>query len=48
MKQYHTFVDRNYLLWKAVKEAYIDEEDMKRLNDFGLKESALAGVPAWL
>jgi hypothetical protein len=48
MKKYHTFVDRNYLLWKAVKEAYLEEADVKRLHAFGLRESALDGVPDWL
>jgi|LauGreDrversion4_2_1035121.scaffolds.fasta_scaffold30809_1 hypothetical protein len=32
MKIHHTFVDRNYLLFKAVIRPYINEEDNLRLE----------------
>jgi hypothetical protein len=48
MKTFHTFIDRNYLIWKAAKYPDITEEDLKRLNSFGLKKSVLNGVPNWL
>ena len=28
LKKYHTFVDRNYILWKAIKYPEITEEDV--------------------
>ena len=37
MKQYHTFVDRNYLIYKACTFPNLNEEDEKRLYEFGLK-----------
>lgn len=48
MKQYHTFVDRNYILYKAVTNSQITMEDEKRLNEFGLKYSVMRNVPNWL
>ena len=48
MKQYHTFVDRNYILYKAVTNPQITIEDEKRLNEFGLKYSVMREVPDWL
>ncbi len=48
MKQYHTFVDRNYILFKAVSRAYITEEDEKRLEMCSLKQSVMKDVPIWL
>ena len=48
LKKYHTFVDRNYILWKAIKDPEISLEDEKRLNEFGLKECPMRDVPNWL
>ena len=48
MKQYHTFVDRNYILYKAVTRPYITEEDEKRLEFCSLKQSVMKDVPIWL
>ena len=48
MKQYHTFVDRNYILYKAVTRPYITEEDEKRLEFCSLKQSVMKDVPNWL
>jgi len=48
MKKYHTFVDRNYLIYKACTDSVITAEDEKRLNEFGLKDSVLNEVPDWL
>ena len=47
MKKYHTFIDRNYILFKAITES-IDLEDELRLEEFGLKSSVLNGIPNWL
>ena len=48
MKLYHTFVDRNYILWKSTRDAQITEEDRRRLLSFGLKASIMDDVPEWL
>jgi len=54
MKTHHTFIDRNYILFKAIdewernKENCISEDDVITLHEFGLKESALKGTPGWL
>lgn len=48
MKKYHTFVDRNYLIYKACTNSYITLEDENRLKEFGLKESVMTDVPDWL
>lgn len=48
MKQYHTFVDRNYILFKAVSRSNITEEDEKRLEMCSLKASVMKDVPNWL
>ncbi|CDW80460.1 set domain protein [Stylonychia lemnae] len=48
MKKYHTFVDRNYLIYKACTDSALTPEDEKRLQEFGLKESVLRDVPDWL
>ena len=48
MKKYHTFVDRNYLIYKACMNQFITPEDEKRLIEFGLKESVMRDVPDWL
>ena len=48
MKQYHTFVDRNYILFKAVTRPFITQEDEKRLEFCSLKQSVMKDVPNWL
>lgn len=48
MKQYHTFIDRNYILWKAIKDPVITEEDQNRLYALGLRDSIMSNVPDWL
>ena len=48
MKQYHTFVDRNYILYKAIKNPVITELDKERLERNGLKNSCLKKAPDWL
>lgn len=49
MKRFHTFIDRNYLIWKAINmDLGNEEEDRVRLSEFGIKDSLLKNVPAWL
>ena len=48
MKSYHTFIDRNYLIYKSVRDATLTDEDVERLNRNGLKESCLDDAPEWL
>lgn len=48
IKEQHTFVDRNYLLWKATKYPNITDEDIQRLNNNSIKNSVMDGVPNWL
>lgn len=48
MKQYHTFVDRNYVLFKAVTRSYLTSEDDERLKLCSLKECVMKEVPDWL
>lgn len=49
MKRFHTFIDRNFLIWKAVNSIDgSEEEDRFKLSEFGIKESILRGVPQWL
>lgn len=43
MKTHHTFIDRNYILFKAIEEwernrdNCLTEDDEKTLHEFGLK-----------
>lgn len=48
MKAYHTFVDRNFLLFKAVTRPRITQEDEDRLNFCNLKACSMKDVPDWL
>lgn len=48
MKQYHTFVDRNYIIYKACTNPIITLEDENRLIEFNLKSSVMKDVPDWL
>ena len=48
MKNYHTFIDRNYLIFKAIKYEQLTNEDNQRLYRNSLRSSALDGAPLWL
>lgn len=51
MRKYHNFVDRNVLLFMAIKQAQVHgltEADRGLLDDFGLKECLMDGLPDWL
>lgn len=48
MKNYHTFIDRNYLIYKSVLDNKLSAEDEARLQRNGLKESCLIDAPVWL
>lgn len=48
MKSHHTFIDRNYLIFKAVTHPQLTEEDRKRLHSNGLRSSSLIVAPDWL
>jgi len=53
MKEYHTFIDRNLILYNAVEACApggegITSEDRARLKKFGIKNSVLGGIPKWL
>lgn len=48
MKNYHTFVDRNYILFKAISKPNITQEDEARLQLCSLKGSVMKDVPNWL
>ena len=53
MKEYHTFIDRNLILFNAVVAfgeggERITAEDQQRLDKFGIRNSVLEGIPPWL
>ena len=48
MREYHTFIDRNYLIYKAVLSEKIEIEELERLHRNSLNASALEGLPIWL
>lgn len=48
MKKYHTFVDRNYIIYQACTNPNITDEDENRLKEFNLRGSVLRDVPDWL
>jgi hypothetical protein len=48
MREYHTFIDRNYLIYKAVLSEKIETEELDRLHRNSLNASALDGLPVWL
>lgn len=53
MKEYHTFIDRNLILYNAIvacepgKEGVMSE-DLARLDKFGFRKSVLLDIPPWL
>ena len=52
MKEYHSFVDRNLILFNAIESCEtgegITDEDVKRLDKHGLKSSVFDEIPDWL
>jgi hypothetical protein len=48
MREYHTFIDRNYLIYKAVLSDKIEAEELERLDRNSLNASALEDLPVWL
>jgi len=48
MREYHTFIDRNYLIYKAVLSEKIEAEELERLHRNSLNASALEDLPVWL
>lgn len=48
MKNEHTFLDRNFIIFKAVTQGKLSDIDKERLNRNGLGESSLAVAPEWL
>ena len=48
MREYHTFLDRNYLIYKAVLSEQIEPEELERLHRNSLNTSTLADLPIWL
>ena len=49
MKEQHTFVDRNYLIWYACTNPNVTLEDKEVLNKHGIKSSLITDdVPDWL
>ena len=48
IKQYHTFIDRNYILYKAIMNPVITEVDEQRLAEYGIKGSLIKDAPDWL
>lgn len=48
MKNNHTFIDRNFLIFKAVSQPNLTQEDILRLKTNGLNKSVLNVAPIWL
>ena len=54
MRDFHTFVDRNLILYQAVEACSSEDgegitaKDIERLDKHGLKSSVLDGIPPWL
>lgn len=49
MKDHHTFIDRNYLIYLACTEPDLNEDDREYLDRHGIKSSLLTpDVPDWL
>lgn len=48
MKNDHTFLDRNYIIFKAISQMTLTQADVERLERNGLRESALSQAPEWL
>jgi hypothetical protein len=54
MKTHHTFIDRNFILYKSIQDwesnraGCLTDEDHVILEEFGLRSSILDGTPDWL
>ena len=52
MKRYHTFVDRNFVLFKAISDTMhgseLSKEDYNVLDSCGLRKSVTKDLPVWL
>lgn len=48
MKNEHTFLDRNFIIYKAVTQRILSDIDKERLRRNGLGDSSLAVAPEWL
>lgn len=48
MKLYHTFLDRNYLIYKSVLDDELSLDEEARLHRNGLRDSCLDVAPVWL
>ena len=51
MKKYHNFIDRNVVLFIAIRDAHqygVTAEDRELLESFGLKKCLMEGLPNWL
>ena len=48
MKNDHTFLDRNFIIFKAVTQGKLSQIDNERLKRNGLGQSCLLDTPEWL
>ena len=48
MDEYHTLVDRNYMIWYASTNPALDHEDIAILHRNNIKSSLLEDAPLWL
>ena len=48
MDEYHTLVDRNYMIWYASTNPALDHEDIAILDRNNIKSSLLEDAPLWL
>ena len=48
MKNDHTFLDRNYIIFKAINQREMSTIDEERLSRNGLRGSCLSVAPEWL
>ena len=48
MKIYHTFIDRNFIIYKSIIDSELTKEDNNRLFRNGLRKSAILDAPTWL
>ena len=53
MKENHTFIDRNLILYNAITACEpgregVTSEDYARLEKFSIRKSVLSDIPLWL
>mmetsp|Transcript_5904 Transcript_5904/g.9586 ORF Transcript_5904/g.9586 Transcript_5904/m.9586 type:complete len:150 (+) Transcript_5904:4029-4478(+) len=48
LKQFHTFIDRNFVIYQAIKSPKLEEEDVITLKHNGLESLMNDEVPKWL